>query len=930
MDYKDFTSVTQNALRKGSDIAKEKQHKAIENGHILKGILETDKNVAPFILRKMDVDIAAFARLIAQIVDEYPQLEENEALVVSVHVDKSLRTAKLISKSLGDEYISIEHIFSGILVTGDLVASLMKEKGINQTKLEEAIKELRKDVKVEQRNKEEFENLNKYAVNLNEKALAGKLDPVVGRTEEIRRILQIVSRRRKNNPVVVGDPGVGKTAVIEGLVHRIVKGDVPRNLKNSRVFALDMGSLLAGASKQGQFEERLKSVLAEVKEAAGDVILFIDEIHLLVGAGRGGGSMDAANLLKPALARGELKAIGATTLDEYQKYLEKDKALERRFQKVVIDEPSVDDTISILRGIKEKYENFHKVRIKDEAIVAAVELSRRYVTNRFLPDKAIDLVDESAAKLRLEMDSLPEEIDEVERQIVQLQTEKSMVTKEGDENAEKILHEKIVNLKDERTKLRAIWESEKKLIADVVATRKEIEQLNLDVETLEKEEDFDKASDIKYVKLPEAKRKLDKLQEEMANNQSDIVLAKEFVDRELIAEVIANWTGIPVTKMLKSEREKLMNLEEELHKRIIGQNEAIVAVSDAVRRSRAGLHDDKKPIGSFIFLGTTGVGKTELAKALAQFLFDDENSMTRIDMSEYQEKNTVARLIGSPPGYVGYDEGGQLTEAVRRKPYSVVLFDEIEKAHKDVFYTLLQVLDDGRLTDSKGRTVNFKNTIIIMTSNAGSDKIMDHFEKMNPSNRAEVIRGAKEDVSKVLKEKMAPEFLNRIDEIIMFTPLSVYEIMQIVELQLKGLKKKLMQQEINIHVSEKGVVWLTRHSYKPQFGARPIKRSIQRFVLNELSKKILNDEVSKEKIILVDTEGTKLKFTNVSEEELKKHITNEEKEKEQRKKELKEAKKEGEKEIAKESKKKGMFGRFFSWFGNLFKRKQSVEVKSEK
>ncbi len=930
MDYKDFTILTQKALRKGSDIAKEKMHKAIENGHILQGIIETDKNVTPFILRKMDVDIGAFAKLIAQVVDAYPQLEENEVLVVSDHVEKSLRAAKVISKSLGDEYISIEHIFSGILVTGDLVASLMKEKGINQEKLENGIKELRSDVEVERKNKDEFENLNKFAINLNEKALAGKLDPVIGRTEEIRRILQIVSRRRKNNPVVVGDPGVGKTAVIEGLVHRIVKGDVPRNLKKCRIFALDMGSLLAGASKQGQFEERLKSILAEVKEAAGDVILFIDEIHLLVGAGRGSGSMDAANLLKPALARGELQAIGATTLDEYQKYLEKDKALERRFQKVVIDEPSVDETISILRGIKEKYENFHRVQIKDEALVAAAELSKRYVTNRFLPDKAIDLVDESAAKLRLEMDSLPGEIDEVERQITQLQTEKSMVTKEGDENAEKILHEKIVNLKDERTKLRAIWESEKKLITDIVATKKEIEQLNLDVETLEKEEKFDKAADIKYVKLPEAKSKLGKLQEEMTKNQSDIVLAKEFVDRELIAEIIANWTGVPVTKMLKSEREKLMNLEAELHKRIIGQNEAIVAVSDAVRRSRAGLHDEKKPIGSFIFLGTTGVGKTELAKALAQFLFDDENSMTRIDMSEYQEKNTVARLIGSPPGYVGYDEGGQLTEAVRRKPYSVVLFDEIEKAHKDVFYTLLQVLDDGRLTDSKGRTVNFKNTIIIMTSNAGSDKIMDHFEKMNPNNRAEVILKAKEDVSKVLKEKMAPEFLNRIDEIIMFTPLSVYEIMQIVELQLKSLKKKLLQQDINIHVSEKGVVWLTRRSYKPQFGARPIKRSIQRHILNELSKKILNDEISKEQIILVDTEGSRLKFTNVTEEELKKHVASEEKEKEQRKKELKKAKEEGEKEAAKENKRKGVFGRFFSWFGNLFKRKKIVEIKTEK
>lgn len=929
MDYKDFTIITQNALRKGSDIAKEKEHKAIENGHILMGILETDKNVTPFILRKMDVDIASFARMIAEVIDSYPHLEKNEALVVSKHVEKSLRTAKVISKSLGDEYISIEHILSGILVTGDLVASLMKEKGINQEKLENGIKELRTDVKIERRNKDEFENLNKFATNLNEKALSGKLDPVVGRTEEIRRILQIISRRRKNNPVVVGDPGVGKTAVIEGLVHRIVKGDVPQNLKNSRIFALDMGSLIAGASKQGQFEQRLKSILAEVKESAGDVILFIDEIHLLIGAGKGGGSMDAANLLKPALARGELKAIGATTLDEYQKYLEKDKALERRFQKVVINEPDIDDTISILRGIKEKYENFHKVQIKDEAIVAAVELSKRYVSNRFLPDKAIDLIDEAAAKLRLEMNSLPEEIDEVERQIAQLQTEKSMVSKEGDENAEKVLHEKIVNLKDERTKLRAIWESEKKLISDIVAEKEEIDRLEKNITALEKEEEFDKAADIKYVKLPEAKEKLKKLQKEMANNQSEIVLAKEFVDKELIAEMIANWTGIPITKMIKSEREKLMHLEKEIHKRIIGQNEAIVAVSDAVRRSRAGLHDNKKPIGSFIFLGTTGVGKTELAKALAEFLFDDENSMTRIDMSEYQEKNTVARLIGSPPGYIGYDEGGQLTEAVRRKPYSVVLFDEIEKAHKDVFYTLLQVLDDGRLTDSKGRTVNFKNTIIIMTSNAGSDKIMGHFEKMNKENRAYLIQKAKEDVSKVLKEKMAPEFLNRIDEIIMFTPLTVYEIKQIVELQLKGLKKKLDKKEINIHVSQKGVIWLTRRSYNPQFGARPIKRSIQRYILNELSKKILSDEVSKEKIILIDAKDGKLNFTNTSEEELKKFIETEKKEEEKRKEELKNAKPEQSDTPDDKEKKKGIFGRFFSWIGNLFKKEKKI-VKIEK
>ncbi|RLD85633.1 MAG: type VI secretion system ATPase TssH, partial [Bacteroidetes bacterium] len=805
MDYNDFTIITQKALKRGSQIAKEKNSSAIENAHILKGILETDKNVAPFILKKLNIDLAKFEDLIARVMDNYPQLKEGKELIVSGNVDKSLKTAKRIAEHLQDEYISIEHIFSGILLTGDEVSSAMKDKGINQDKLESSIKELRKGVKVERRNKDEFENLKKYAVNLNDKAESGDLDPVVGRTEEIRRILQIISRRRKNNPVVIGDPGVGKTAVIEGLVHRIVKGDIPENLKSSRIFALDMGSLIAGASKQGEFEERMKSVIREVKESAGEVILFIDEIHLLVGAGKGGGSVNAANILKPALARGEINVIGATTVDEYQKYFEKDKALERRFQKVMIEEPDSDDCLSILRGIKEKYENFHKVQIKDEALVAAVELSKRYVTDRFLPDKAIDLIDEAASKLRLEMNTLPEEIDEVERQIVRLETERSMVIKEGDEKSEKQLSEKIVNLKDERTKLRAIWESEKKVISDIIAAKEELKAFKNEAGNLQKEGEFDKVAEIKYVKIPEIKEKLEKLEKEMVENPSDVVLAKEAVDRDLIAEIIANWTGIPVTKMVKSEKEKLVKLEEELHKRIIGQHEAIVAVSDAVRRSRAGLHDAKKPIGSFIFLGTTGVGKTELAKALAAFLFDDESSMVRIDMSEYQEKHTVSRLIGSPPGYVGYDEGGQLTEAVRRKPYSVVLFDEIEKAHKDVFYTLLQVLDDGRLTDSKGRTVNFKNTIIIMTSNAGSDKIMDHFEKMTSANRKEKIRRAKEDVSKVLKEKMAPEFLNRIDEIIMFTPLSVYEIKQIVELQLRSLKKKLLKQEINIHVSEKGI-----------------------------------------------------------------------------------------------------------------------------
>lgn len=924
MDYKDFTIITQKALRRGSDIAKEKKHQAIENGHLLKGILETDKNVSPFILKKMDADYQAFSDLITDVVEKYPVLQEGQTLMVSEHVEKSLRTAKVISKSLGDEYISIEHIFSGILVTGDMVASLMKEKGINQAKLEAAIMELRKDVKVERKNKDDFEYLNKFAINLNEKALTGKLDPVVGRTDEIRRLLQIISRRTKNNPVVVGDPGVGKTAVIEGLVQRIVRGDVPQNLKNSRIFALDMGSLIAGASKQGEFEERLKNILAETKASAGEVILFIDEIHLLIGAGRGAGSMDAANLLKPALARGELKAIGATTVDEYQKYFEKDKALERRFQKVMIYEPDVDESISILRGLKEKYENFHQVQIKDEALVAAVELSKRYVSNRFLPDKAIDLIDEASAKLRLELNTLPAAIDEIERQIVQLQTEKSMVVKEGDVNAEKLIHEKIVNLKDERTKLRAIWESEKKMISDIIAQRDEIERLKFELNELETSGSFDKAADIKYVKIPEASQKLAKLQKEMAENSAEIVLAKEMVDRELIAEIVANWTGIPVNRMVKSEKEKLLKLEEEIHKRIIGQSEAIKAVSDAVRRSRAGLQDPNKPIGSFIFLGTTGVGKTELAKALAEFLFSDENMMTRIDMSEYQEKQTVSRLIGSPPGYVGYDEGGQLTEAVRNKPYSVVLFDEIEKAHKDVFYTLLQVLDDGRLTDSKGRTVNFKNTIIVMTSNAGSDKIMDHFQDMSPSNRANAIQKAKEEVSKVLKEKMAPEFLNRIDEIIMFTPLSVYEIKQIVELQIKSLKKKLLSQEINIHVSEKGMIWLTRHSYNPQFGARPVKRAIQRHILNELSKKILNDEVNKEQIILIDVQGALLSFSNISEADLQKFTEKEKKENEDRLKELKNAQpasSENEKSVEK-IRKRGLFGRFFGWIGNLFRSKK--------
>lgn len=919
MDYNDFTLITQKALKRASQIAKDKNNKAIENAHILKGILETDKNVAPFILKKMDVDMLKLNDNIKQLIDNYPVLKKGDKLMVSNHVETSLNSAKKIAKHLNDEYISIEHILSGILLTGDVVSSVMKGKGIAKDKLESAINELRKGVKVDRPGKDEFEHLKKYAVNLNEKAESGNLDPVVGRTEEIRRILQIISRRRKNNPVIIGDPGVGKTAVVEGLVHRITKRDIPENLRNSRIFALDMGALVAGASKQGQFEERLKLVIREVKEAAGDVILFIDEIHLLVG--KGGGTMNAANILKPALARGEIKVIGATTIDEYQKYFEKDKALERRFQKVLIEEPDNDDCLSILRGIKEKYEHFHKVQIKDGALVAAVELSKRYVTDRFLPDKAIDLIDEAASKLRLEMNTLPDEIDEVERQIVRLETERSMMVKENDEKSEKGLSEKIVNLKDERTKLRAIWESEKKIISDIISSKETLKSLKKLAEKSQNKGEFDRVAEIKYVKIPEELEKLKKLEKEMAENPSDVVLAKEAVDRDLVAEIVANWTGIPVTKMVKSEKEKLVNLEEELHKRIIGQHEAIVAVSDAVRRSRAGLHDAKKPIGSFIFLGTTGVGKTELAKALAAFLFDDENSMVRIDMSEYQEKHTVSRLVGSPPGYVGHDEGGQLTEAVRRKPYSVVLFDEIEKAHKDVFYTLLQVLDDGRLTDSKGRVVNFKNTIIIMTSNAGSDKIMNRFEKLTSANRKEKIRLAKQDVSKVLKEKMAPEFLNRIDGIIMFTPLSVYEIRKIVELQLRSLKKKLAKQEINIHVSEKGINLITRLSYNPQFGARPIKRTIQRHILNKLSKQILTDTVTKDKIILVASKEDKLAFSNITEEDKAKLIEQEKQEAEARRKELQKLPAKVKKEKSTETvKKKSIFGQFFSWIGKLFKK----------
>jgi ATP-dependent Clp protease ATP-binding subunit ClpB len=872
MDYNDFTKSAQNALKKGSEIAKSFNHSQIENGHILKGIIDTDQNVTPFILRRLAIEKDAFDNQLNEIFKTYKTLESNNKLDVSKNVETSLNKAKEISKSLKDDYISIEHILSGILLTGDSSAEIMLSKGINREKLENAIKELRKSPIKKEEQLERFENLNKFAVNLNHKILSGKIDPIIGRTEEIRRILQIISRKTKNNPIILGEPGVGKTAIIEGLAFRIVKGDVPENLKNNIIFALDLGSVIAGASKQGEFESRIKAIIQEVKESAGEIILFIDEIHILTDAGKGGGTMGAADILKPALARGELRAIGATTINEYQKYIEKDKALTRRFQKVIVNEPSVEETISILRGIKEKFQQFHKVKITDEAIIAAVELSKRYLTDTFLPDKAIDLIDESASKLRLEINTFPAEIDEIERKISLLKTEKAVLVKEGDENSIKELSDRISELSDKSTNYRAIWESEKTILFEIASIRTKIEELNVLAEKANQESDFETVARIKHGEILQLKNKLEKLNTDLDNNRSDVILSKEAVDKELIAEMISNITGIPVSKMTKSQSEKLVNLESELEKRVIGQKEAVRAVSEAVKRSRAGLQDSGKPIGSFIFLGTTGVGKTELAKALAEFLFDDEKNIVRIDMSEYQEKHTVSRLIGSPPGYVGYDEGGQLTEAVRMKPYAVVLLDEIEKAHPDIFNTFLQVLDDGHLTDSKGRTVNFKNTLIIMTSNAGSDIINDSFSKMTSSNYKEILAKTKEGVSEVLKKTMRPEFLNRIDEIIMFLPLSFQSIRKITELQLNGLKKKLSKEEIRINYTEKAIDIISRLGYNPQFGARPVKRAIQKHILNELSDKILKNEIDKSKIINVDFINNELKFINITDEELQKLI----------------------------------------------------------
>ncbi|MFV0377242.1 MAG: ATP-dependent chaperone ClpB [Mangrovibacterium sp.] len=859
MNFNNFTIKSQEALQFAFDLARQKQQQAIEPGHVLRGLMHAAENISGFLLKKLGVNLQALNPVLDRIVDSYPKVTGGEQYLSST-TNKVLQKSMDYSRKMGDQFVSVEHILLALLDGGDSVASLLKDNGVGQKELEAAINELRKGAKVESQTAEDqFNALNRFAINLNERARSGKLDPVIGRDEEIRRVLQILSRRTKNNPILIGEPGTGKTAIAEGLAHRIVRGDVPENLKSKQIFSLDMGALIAGAKYKGEFEERLKAVVNEVINSDGDVILFIDEIHTLVGAGKSDGAMDAANILKPALARGELRAIGATTLDEYQKYFEKDKALERRFQIVMVNEPDTMTAISILRGLKERYENHHRVRIKDNAIIAAVELSHRYITDRFLPDKAIDLMDEAAAKLRLEMDSVPEELDEIERKIKQLEIEREAIKREKDEAKLSLLNEEIANLKEEQSRYRAQWNMEKSVIDGIQLNKTEIENLKFEADEAERLGEYGKVAEIRYGKIKEAEAEIDRLQKELQSIQGDSLI-KEEVDSEDIAEVVARWTGIPVSKMLQSERDKLLHLEEELHRRVVGQDEAISAVADAVRRSRAGLQDEKRPIGSFIFMGTTGVGKTELAKALAEYLFDDENMMTRIDMSEYQEKFSVTRLIGSPPGYVGYDEGGQLTEAVRRKPYSVVLFDEIEKAHPDVFNVLLQVLDDGRLTDNKGRLVNFKNTIIIMTSNLGSHLIQEGFERMNDKNRVEIFEETRTAVLNLLRKTIRPEFLNRIDEIIMFTPLSREDMKEIVRIQFNRIVKRLGNQSIRIRISDAAVQWLATVGYDPQFGARPVTRLLQKYVLNELSREILAGKVLPEQGIVIDLEDDELVF----------------------------------------------------------------------
>ncbi|WP_037320192.1 ATP-dependent chaperone ClpB [Salegentibacter sp. Hel_I_6] len=860
MNFNNFTIKSQEAIQQAQQLAQELGHQQIENEHIFKAISIVDENVAPFLLKKLNINVNLFNDILDKTLQSFPKVSGGD-IVLSREAGKAVNEASTIAKKMNDEYVSIEHLILAIFKSSSKVAQILKDQGATEKSLKAAIEELRKGDRVTSQSAEETYNaLDKYAINLNRMAEEGKLDPVIGRDEEIRRILQILSRRTKNNPMLVGEPGTGKTAIAEGLAHRIIAGDIPDNLKDKVIYNLDMGALIAGAKYKGEFEERLKAVIKEVTSSDGNIVLFIDEIHTLVGAGGGQGAMDAANILKPALARGELRAIGATTLDEYQKYFEKDKALERRFQKVTVDEPDTESAISILRGIKEKYETHHKVRIKDEAIIAAVELSQRYITNRFLPDKAIDLMDEAASKLRMEINSKPEELDVLDRRIMQLEIEIEAIKREKDESKLKVLGAELANIKEERNELNARWQNEKGVVDNIQNLKSDIENFKLEAERAEREGDYGKVAEIRYGKIKEAQEKLEELQKTVTQNQNEKSLIQEEVTNEDIAEVVAKWTGIPVTKMLQSDREKLLKLEDELHKRVVGQEEAIIAVSDAVRRSRAGLQDQKRPIGSFLFLGTTGVGKTELAKALAEYLFDDEAAMTRIDMSEYQERHSVSRLVGAPPGYVGYDEGGQLTEAVRRKPYSVVLLDEIEKAHPDTFNILLQVLDEGRLTDNKGRLADFKNTIIIMTSNMGSHIIQEKYENMKDPDTA--MEAAKIEVLALLKQNVRPEFINRIDDIIMFSPLTQKDIRKIVSLQLKGVKKMLEKQHIVLDATEEAINFLASRGFDPQFGARPVKRVVQREVLNKLSKEILAGNIKTEHIILLDEFNDQLVFRN--------------------------------------------------------------------
>ncbi|MFZ6052176.1 ATP-dependent chaperone ClpB [Halocola ammonii] len=872
MNFEKFTIKSQEAISKAQQIAMGFGQQSIENAHLLKAMLEVDENVMPFLLKKLNVNVNVFSQALDRIVEGYPKVEGGQ-LSLSREANATLQGAMNMLKEFGDEYVSLEHLFLSILESKDSAGQLLKDNGVNKKDLKSAIEELRKGSKVTSASQEDtYNSLNKYAKNLNQLAKEGKLDPVIGRDDEIRRVLQILTRRTKNNPIIIGEPGVGKTAIAEGIAHRIINGDVPENLADRTIYSLDMGALIAGAKYKGEFEERLKSVVKEVQSSEGQIIMFIDEIHTLVGAGAGEGAMDAANILKPALARGELRAIGATTLNEYQKYFEKDKALERRFQKVMVDEPDRESAISILRGIKEKYENHHKVQIKDDAIISAVELSTRYITDRHLPDKAIDLIDEAASKLRMEINSKPEQLDEIERRIMQLEIEKEAIKRENDAQKQADLNLELANLNEQKDDLYSKWKSERDVIDTIQNAKKEMENLKHEAEQAERNGDFGKVAEIRYGRLKEEERKIEEGKKQLVELQANSKMIKEEVDAEEVAEVVANWTGIPVKKMLESDKEKLLRLEDELGKRVVGQTEAIQAVSDAVRRSRSGLADEKKPIGSFIFLGTTGVGKTELAKALSEYLFNDENAMTRIDMSEYQERHAVSRLVGAPPGYVGYDEGGQLTEAVRRKPYSVILLDEIEKAHPDVFNILLQVLDDGRLTDNKGRVVNFKNTIVIMTSNIGSGIIQENYDNMEPGMEEQTFESTRGEVFELMRKQMRPEFLNRVDEIIMFTPLTREQIAGIVKLQLQRLGERMTKNNIRMVVSEDAISYLAEKGFDPQFGARPVKRVIQKEVLNEFSKYLLANKVDKDEPVVLDVFDGEIVFRKQIEKEEVFHI----------------------------------------------------------